>query len=107
MFSYSFPKLQMIKTYWEMMIAVINAENVWPSHPNCANNATVYLVAFAEECDGSCPWMPRHRQACLMLFHQTGPCCNGQAGHYSMCVGVKSQVGIGLGKGQTQLDKNS
>ncbi len=50
-----------------------------------------------QEGDGSCPGKPPHRQACLMLFFQSGPRCTGQARHDSMRVGVKSQDWIGHG----------
>ena len=46
MFGYSFPKLQTIETYREMMIAVIDAEELLPCHPDCAKEARAYLVAF-------------------------------------------------------------
>ena len=46
MFGYSFPKLQTTKTYREMMIAVIDAEELLPGHPDCAKEARAYQVAF-------------------------------------------------------------
>jgi hypothetical protein len=40
--------LQSIKTYREMMIAVIDAEELLPGHPDCAKEAKAYPVAFAD-----------------------------------------------------------
>jgi hypothetical protein len=48
MFCNSFPKLQTLKTYREMMIAVIDAEQLLPCHPDCAKEARAYQVAFAD-----------------------------------------------------------
>ena len=46
MFGFSYPKLQTIETYREMLIAVIDAEQLLPGHPDCAKEARVYPVAF-------------------------------------------------------------
>ena len=48
MHGYSFPKLQTIETYREMMIAIIIAEELLPGHPDCAKEAKAYPVAFAD-----------------------------------------------------------
>ena len=48
MHGYSFPKLQTIETYREMMIAIIDAEELLPGHPDCAKEAKAYPVAFAD-----------------------------------------------------------
>ncbi len=48
MLGYSFPKLQTIETYREMMIAAIDAEELLPGHPDCAKEANAYPVAFAD-----------------------------------------------------------
>jgi hypothetical protein len=49
MFGYSFPKMQTLETYREMMIAVIDAEELLPGHPDCENlkEAKAYPVALA------------------------------------------------------------
>jgi hypothetical protein len=46
MFRFGYPKLQTIKTYREMMIAIINAEQLLPGHPDCTKEARAYPVAF-------------------------------------------------------------
>jgi hypothetical protein len=46
MFGFGYPKLQTIEAYREMMIAIINAEQLLPCHPNCAKEARAYPVAF-------------------------------------------------------------
>ena len=46
MFGYSFPKLQTMETYREMIIAIIDEENLLPGHPDCAKEAMAYPVAF-------------------------------------------------------------
>jgi hypothetical protein len=48
MFGYSFPKMQTLETYREMMIAVIDTEELLPGHPDCAKEAKAYPVAFAD-----------------------------------------------------------
>ena len=48
LFCYFFPKLQTIDTYREMLIAVIDAEQLLPGHPDCAKEARAYPVAFAD-----------------------------------------------------------
>jgi hypothetical protein len=48
MFGYSFPKMQTLETYWEMMIAVIDTEELFlPGHPDCEKEAKACPVAFA------------------------------------------------------------
>ena len=46
MFGYSFPKLQTINTYREMIIAIIDEEQLLPGHPDCMEEAIAYPVAF-------------------------------------------------------------
>ena len=46
MFGYSFPKLQTDETYQEMIIAIIDANQLLPGHPDCAKVAKKYPVAF-------------------------------------------------------------
>ena len=48
LFGYSLTKLQTIDTYREMLIAVIDAEQLLPGHPDCAKEARAYPVAFAD-----------------------------------------------------------
>ena len=47
-FGFSYPKLQTIKTYLEMLIAIIDAEQLLHGHPDCAKAASKYPVAFAD-----------------------------------------------------------
>ncbi len=47
-FGFSFPKMQTLDTYREMMIAVINAEQLLPGHQDCAKVAKAYPVAFTD-----------------------------------------------------------
>ncbi len=46
MFGFGYPKLQTIETYREMMIAIIDADQLLPGHPDCAKEARAYPVAF-------------------------------------------------------------
>jgi hypothetical protein len=46
MFWLSFPKMQTIETYLEMLIAIVDSEQLMPSHPDCVKEARVYPVAF-------------------------------------------------------------
>ncbi len=46
MFGFGYPKLQTIETYREMMIAIIDAEQLLPGHPDCEKAARAYPVAF-------------------------------------------------------------
>jgi hypothetical protein len=48
MVGYSFPKMQTLNTYREMMIAVIDAEELLPGHPDCVKVEKAYPVAFAD-----------------------------------------------------------
>ena len=48
MLGISFPKMQTIETYKEMLVAIIDAEELMPCHPDCTKEAKLYPVAFGD-----------------------------------------------------------